>query len=243
MNKKKIIGGIVVIIVILGLFSIVFRGEDTQETSPYDAIDTVENFYSQWLSAVREGENADPDRDALIKTPYLSKELRERLEDAENVTPDPVLCQTVTPENFSTRRVYENEDGAQILVTSRDREVTEQAIVTLRTIDEGWYIQTIECSPGEFAPEREFSFEMEGNLLKESIPEPFDKNNWHLVFVQDGVPGHVAPLFFDENSQCTNLDGDTNSCNPDQYAEATKVFVQGQMSESGVSVNRLRLVE
>ena len=245
MNKTKIIGSVAVIIV-LGLFWFFFKGSGEQETSKLDVTDTVVNFYEDWLKAAQEPEVADPSLKVLAKSPILSKTLRDRLTEAEKdpgVAPDPVLCQTVIPENISTRRVYENADEAQVLVTSRDKKVTEQAIVTLAKLNEGWYIDNIECSLGEFMPEREFSFEREGYLLKGSIPTPYDNKNWHLVFEENGKPGHAAPLFFDGASECTNLEGSKAVCKPDQFVEAIKVFVQGQMTERGVSVKFLKLIK
>ena len=235
-----------ILAVIIGLIWFTSKGSSEQQTSRFDATDTVINFYDQWLKAAQEPTDADPDQKTLAKSPILSKALRDRLVKAQknpDTTPDPVLCQTVTPEDISTRRVYEDAEMAQVLVMSRDKDVTEQAVVTLMKINDGWYIDNIECSPGEFAPEREFSFEKEGNLLKGSIPAPYNPEDWHLVFEQEGVPGNVVPLFFDSKSECTILDGDKTSCTPDQFTEATKVFVRGQMSERGVNVNFLEFVK
>jgi hypothetical protein len=202
MKKTTIIGVVVVLAVVAVLFWVVFKGSNEQQVSKLDVADTVGNFYVQWLKAVQEP-TADPDKITLAKSPILSKALKDRLVGALklNADPDPVLCQTVTPENIAFRNVYEDEGEAQMLVTSRDKEVTEQALVTLIRYNDGWYIDDIECSLGEFAPEREFSFEREGHLLKGSVPPPFDSKNWHLVFEENGIPGHVVPLFFDSKSQ------------------------------------------
>lgn len=246
MNKTKIIVIVVALAVALGLIWLVSRGSGVQQTSKLDAIDTVGNFYEQWLKAAQKPTDADPDQKTLAKSPILSKMLRDRLVEAQktpNVTPDPVLCQTVTPENISTRRVYESADKAQILVTSRDKEVTDQATVTLTRLNDGWYIEDIECSLGEFAPDREFSFESEGYLLKGSIPPPYDSKNWHLVFEERGVKGHVVPIFFSSTSECTSLGGEKALCRPEQFQEATKVFIQGQMTERGVEITFLNFVK
>lgn len=244
MNKKTIILAVIVIaLAVSGWF--LFKGP-TQQVSRLDAVDTVGNFYDQWLKAAQEPTTTDPTRADLAKSPILSKELRDKLTDAlrsQDAIVDPVLCQATTPEQISIRSVYVYEDRAQILVTSRDNKVTDQAIVTLLRLDDGWYIDSIECSLGEFAPEREFSFEREGYLLKSSIPTPFDPKNWHLIFEENGELGHVVPLFFDTDSQCTALDGSVSVCKPEQFKEATKTFVHGQLSERGVSVKKLEFVK
>ena len=245
MKKIKIIG-VVVALVVIALFAWFFtKGPAEQQVSKLDATDTAGNFYGQWLKAVKEPTGADPSLATLAKSPILSKSLRDRLASAQkgSDTTDPVLCQTVIPEEVSTRTVSKNANEAQILVTSRDKEVTEQTLITLIRYNEGWYIDDIQCSLGEFEPEREFSFEKEGYLLKDSIPSPYDSNNWHLVFEENGEAGYVTPLFFDSESQCTNLKGDKSVCGPNQFTEATKVFVHGQMTERGVSVKQQEFVK
>lgn len=250
MNKVRIIGIVVVIVAIGGLIWLFsFRDGSSggplggSQASQLDAIDTVINFYGDWLDAVKNPTSADPSRKDLVSSPLLSKALSDRLSRPEQTTttgPDPVLCQTRIPENISTTRVYEDADSAQVLVKSRDKKATEQALVTLVKQSDGWRIATIECSAGEFAPEKEFSFEMEGYLLKGSIPAPFNKSNWHLVFEENGKLGNVVPLFFDAKTQCTDLNGAKLVC-ADQLKETTKVFIQGQMTERGVTVKFSKL--
>jgi len=242
--KKIIIIGVVIVIAIFAFIFI--GGSNEQQVSKLDTTDTVVDFYDKWLKAVQLPTTANPSLATLAKSPILSKSLRDRListrKDA-NTTIDPVLCQTVVPEEVSTRTVFENANEAQILVMSRDKKVTEQAIFTLMKYNDGWYINDIQCSLGEFAPEREFSFEKEGYLLKGSIPKPYDPKNWHLVFEDNGENGHVVPLFFDSKSQCTSLDGSKSVCKPDQFTEATKVSVHAQMTERGANVKQLEFVK
>ena len=244
MKKVTIIGVVVVLVAILAWVFI--KGSNEQQVSKLDVTDTVGGFYDQWLKAAQEPSTANPTLSTLAKSPILSKALRTRLASAQkssNTTPDPVLCQTVIPENISVRSVFERVDKAEMLVTSRDKKVTEQAIVSLTKLKNGWYINDISCSPGEFAPAREFSFEREGFLLKSSVPAPYNSKDWHLVFEENGEAGHVVPLFFDAESQCTSLDGSKSVCKPDQFTETTKVSVHGQMSERGVSVKRQEFVK
>lgn len=248
MNNKRIII-VIAVLVALGLLVFFLKGRDSssrQQVSNVDMVDVVTDFYDNWLQATKAPSTTDPNRKSLAKSPILSETLRDRLVkslEGPSVVPDPVLCQTKTPENISVMRVYEKTDEAQALVVSKDKKVTEQAIVTLAKLDGGWYIDSIECSAGEFAPEREFSFERDGNLLKASIPKPFNNKNWHMVFEENGELGHVVPLFFDANSQCTNLEGAKAVCKPDQFVETAKVFVQGQMTERGVSVKNLKIAK
>ena len=241
MKKITIVG----VLVVVGLIWFFMKGPTGQQVSTLDPIDVAGDFYNQWLKAEQEP-TAEPNQATLANSPILSESLRTRLVSTErnpDTTPDPVLCQTVAPKGISIRTIIALEDEVQILILSKDKAVTEQAVFTLLKLNEGWYIDNIECSPGEFAPEREFSFEMEGNLLKGSVPAPYNSKDWHLVFTQNGQAGNVVPMFFDSESECTKLDGTKATCNPAELTEATKVFVRGQMSERGVSVKRLEFVK
>jgi len=245
MNKTKIIGAIVVIAVLVVSWSLLTKS-NKQQVSKLDVADTVIDFYENWLKAVKEPETATPDKATLASSPILSKELRTRLEEAvksgDNAV-DPVLCQAVVPESIATRNVYEHEAEAQVLVTSRDKSVTDQALVTLKKLKDGWYIDNIECSLGEFAPDREFTFEKEGYLLKGSIPKPYDSKNWHLIFEDNGKLGNVVPLIFNAKSQCMATDGKKTVCAPDSFTETTKAMVHGQMTERGAIVDHLELLK
>ncbi len=246
MKNTKIIGVVIVLVAVVGLVWFFNKGPAQQQVSKLDVTDTVGDFYGNWLKAVREPVNTKPNQKDLANSPILSPTLRDRLKKTLNqpgTTLDPVLCQTVIPEKISTRTVYENTDKAQILITSGDKKVTEQALITLIKYKDGWFIDDIKCSPGEVGPEREFSFESVGFLLKGSMPPPYNSKNWHLIYEENGQTGNVIPIFFDSKSQCIGLDGSKSVCKPDQFTEAAKVSVHGQMTESGISVTRQQLVK
>ncbi len=255
MNKAKIIGGVVAIIVIAGLvwFFTAHKNAAAPEQilssnagSKLAPTDLIATFYDQWLSAVQNPATANPNTATLAKSSVLSSSLQAKIANAENdpkKTVDPVLCQSTVPAGISTRTVYTLPDSTEILVTSKDKKVTNQAIVTLKKSDNGWFIDNIDCTLGEYAPVKEFSFDNPGFLLKTSVPKPYNPKNWHLVFEENGQKGHVVPLFFDAKSQCTDLNGNTATCSPDKFTEATKVSVQGQMSETGVNVVKMEFVK
>jgi hypothetical protein len=246
MKKAIILGAILVVIGGVIWLTKGSEGEvpgitEAKYTEPADA---VSDFYDKWLEAAKNA-TAQPSMAALAKSSVLTKELSTRIsadlqtEDAL----DPVLCQTTVPQDIVLRNVYEQTDKAQMLVTSKDKSVTKQAVVTLTKTSDSWVISEIECNNGEIAPVREFSFDKEGFLIKNSIPKPFNNKNWHIVFMQDGKAGNVAPLFFDAKSQCTNLEGVKAVCKPDTLSEAAKVHVYGEMTERGVTVSRLEFVK
>lgn len=244
---KKVIVGIVVVLVLVVIFS---KGSNLlgsrQEVSLVGPVDTAGDFYNGWLDAIQAPEEAELNLATLAKAPILSKELRIKIKDAlrDSEALDPVLCHEASSEGIALRTVYEREDSAKMLVTSRDKSIDSQSVMTLKALEDGWYIDEIECLAGEFAPEeREFSFEQEGSLLKDSIPPPYDSKDWHLVFEEDEVKGNVVPIFFDSESQCLDADGHKDVCQPDKFTEADRVFIQGQMSERGVIVKLQESVE
>jgi hypothetical protein len=245
---KKILIIVVVLAIIGGIYWMLNRDSASpvgQQTANLDMVDTVGTFYSQWLKAAQDP-SVKPTKVSLTKSPLLSMSLRNRIVSAlENPSTviDPVLCMTAVPEAIVTRKVYENTDKAEALVNSKDKKVTEEAVVGLKKQNDMWLIDEIKCSGGEFAPEKEFTFEGTGFLLKGSIPPPYSSKNWHLIYEENGTAGNVVPLIFDSKSQCTSLDGNKAVCKPDQFKETNKVSIKGQMTERGASVQSLVFVE
>jgi hypothetical protein len=216
------------------------QGGTEQVVSASDPLDIVLNFYGPWLEA-RQSTSTDPYALQLGNNPLLSESLRQQLMTAEGRAEgdiDPVLCQTTVPESIRARMVSESPDLARVLVNAKDKTITAQSVATLKRFNDGWYIDSIACAPGEFEEPREFSFEREGNILKQ-VPAPYNPEYWHIVFEENGIPGHAAALFFGATSTCTNFDGSEAVCDPAQFIEGVKIRVVGQMTETGVDVVRL----
>jgi hypothetical protein len=252
--KKFVITGLVLLGLIILIAGILYKGSHTevqvnqdstdQEVSTADPVDIVLDFYTPWLDAVK-STSTDPYKSGLAAEKILSKELRTRLMSTEGHTEteiDPVLCQTTTPERVTGRIVSKQENEARVLIMAKEKELTGQSVFNLKRHNDGWFIDSISCSPGEFELPREFSFEKEGYLLK-SVPPPFDSKLWHIVFEDDGTLGHVAPLFFSAESVCLTTEKSETPCTPDQFTEAVKIHLYGQMIESGVEVKRLEFLE
>lgn len=245
--------GLVVAIITLGLYFKTYRtqkqvdqvtqGTTTEQgVSTNDPVDVVMDFYTPWLQAMR-STSTDPYRSELTARPILSGALRTKLEASKGhavTEPDPVLCQTTVPELITTKMVYKLPDSAQVLVMAKRK--PEQALVTLKHLSNGWYIDDIACSLGEFAPAQEFSFEQEGYLLK-SVPPPLDSKHWYIIYEENNVKGNFEALFFDKESLCVSPDGKKTTCNTDTFVDATKVHVYGQALEAGIQVNRIEFVK
>lgn len=250
MTKKQqiisLVSGVVLVIVLI-LIGVFFLREPEQVVSTEEPVDVAVDFYKQWSEELV-ATTTNPYESGLSESPILSKELRNKLKDAKGQSadiPDPVLCQTIFDSKFSTRKVFEGENEVQILITSKDKTQTGQAVYTVLKYKEGWFINDIKCSPGEFGEEREFTFDREGYLLKGSILESLEKEEWYLVFEEDGQPGHSAKLMFNGDSVCLNKGKDEATCSLDKFPaqDATKVSVKGQMSEAGVEVKKLDFIK
>ena len=246
MKKIIIYGAIVVVIGGIAWFAMGSGGDSSgSDVVKYaDPADAASDFYKEWLKAAKDASVA-PDKATLAVSPVLAQELSAKIVAAlqAGASLDPVLCQTVVPQDITIRNVYVEAEKAEILVTSKDKSVTKQAVVAVDKTSDSWVISEIKCTDGDVGVEREFSFEQEGFLIKSSVPKPFNNKNWHIVFIQDGKPGNVAPLFFDSKSQCTALDGTKAVCKPESFVETNKVMVRGQMSEKGVTVVRMEFVK
>lgn len=239
-NKGLVIGwaaALVAVLIVIGII-IAVNILGKQEVSMDEPVDVVADFYQPWLEAVQ-STSTNPYQAGLAKWPFLGKELRAKISDARDVEGvlDPVLCQTVIPSDISMRIVSETSRKSEILVTARQSPSTEQALVTVLPLNGGWYISDIRCAPGEFSPEREFSFDKEGKLQK-NVSAPLNLEYWHLVFEDNGTSGKYVPLFFGPESVCNG-----GVCSPDTFVEMSDARVQGEMTELGVSVKRLEVTQ
>ncbi len=252
---KKIIV-VVVVVVALGLVATILLTRQAGFSTPTtevvnqvpigDPMDATMEFYGPWLAAEL-STSSDPQTENLLAHPRLTSELSTGLTSAlEDTTLEvnPVLCQTSIPPRIGTKLSYRLDTKAEVHVLARGLEdrSTRIAVVTLTAQNGEWVISDITCSNGETAPEREFSFDKEGFLLK-NVPPPLNADNWHLVFEENGVMGHTAPLFFSPESTCIATDTTSTVCSPDTFTEPSKALVQGEMAEAGVSVQRVTFLE
>lgn len=252
MQNKLVI--VVILVVLIGAGIWYWSGNesapDTTETEEgessapeRDVMEVVMEFYTPWLDAAQ-STTTDPYQSELFNSPLLHADVQDAIQLARadsSITRDPVLCQDTVPERIGTKIVYEQDTAAEVAVLARNgaERSIEQAAVTLEAHDGAWQITAINCVSGESAPEREFTFEQEGFLLKDSLPETMDRQYWHLVYEQQGQSGYTLPLFFDAESVCIDLEGGEVVCEPNNLQEASHVFVQGQMLEAGLEVKRL----
>lgn len=261
-NKTIVVAGALGALVVAVFVAILFRVAPhmalptgmtgtTQETdatklqaSKGDPVDIVMDFYNAWLVAAKTG-TMKPYEAGLTTRPVLSAALKAKLDSAKThgaTDPDPVLCQIKTPDQISSRTIYQQKDSAQVLITSKDKSQTAQAVVTLKPQDGGWYIDDISCSAGEGGPTAEFSFDHEGYLLK-SVPPPLNKKYWYVIYEENGVKGQYAPLFLSKTSACQSVDGAKSVCDVATFTDAKKVHVYGQMTETGVDVTRIEFIK
>ncbi|MEX2341254.1 MAG: hypothetical protein WD605_02965 [Candidatus Paceibacterota bacterium] len=253
MNRNKFlpIALVVGIIVVIGIIIWQVLGGKSLFQEPWTgmegtAVDVTLDFYESWLSE-RNAEEGDPFAAGLLDRVQLSKDVREHLASFEGRlneegVEDPVLCQTVVPPGLRTIPVYQQEESAQLIVRSSSREHFGQALVTLAAQNGLWQITEISCGNAETGPQGEYSFDKSGFLLKQ-VPAPLDSNYWHLVFQEAGVLGHAVPLYIDEESVCVQKDGNEVTCNDDFLKETIPARVKGELSETGVEVKRIELVD
>jgi hypothetical protein len=246
MKKQILIGSVVLAILIT--VGLLFTNKNsympqdpatvTQVVSQDEPVDIVLDFYSKWLAALQSS-STDPYQSDIVHEPLLSQALREKLQRSSMAAggKDAVICQNPIPEKVQAKILYERPGDVQIIVFSKEQRLAGQAVVTTRRLGEGWYIDSLECSK-EFDEPGEFSFEHEGNLLK-AVPPPYDSNVWHFVYAQNGVNGYVVPLFFGNESLCIDLAGNEATCDENNFTNADKVTIRGDMTEAGLTVKRV----
>jgi hypothetical protein len=251
MNRNKLLpillvaGGVVVVGLIIWFSSGKGLIPERWTGVTGEPINVTLDFYEAWLSARGVGTN-EPFTRGLLDFEQVSPELRDKLAAFDGQitdgSEDPVLCQTAVPEGLRTIPVYTQEAAAQVLVMSTTDGQTGQAIVSLESKDGLWRISDITCGNAETAPKGEFSFDKAGFLLKQ-VPAPLDSKYWHLVFQEAGVLGHAVPLFISETTVCVNKDGSEAACDDNLLKETIPARVKGELSETGVQVKRIELVE
>jgi ABC-type cobalt transport system substrate-binding protein len=244
-NQQTIV--LILVAVIVGVLAWLFFSnglggfDATNEQAKTDPLDVAPRLYSPWLSALQ-ATSTEPDFGLLLTTAPITPELRSRLQqhvDQPTSNVDPVICQPIVPGRLGAKVVYITDDTAELMVVTRGNRVPEMALYTLQWQDSDWIISDITCSRGEIAPEQEYSFEREGNLLKDSLQPPLDSSKWHLIYTRDDVAGYAIPLEFNESSVCIS-DVET-VCDQSILSEAASAKIQGAMLESGVLVERLEL--
>jgi hypothetical protein len=248
-NRILIAGGLLLFVVAVAFFWFSSSDNKTVEVMEEQFVvkavprDIVLDFYGPWLDAVR-STSTDPYQLGLGEASIFSQAQRAKIAEAKNTASeiDPVTCQVSAPEKIITKVLYELEDKAQILVFAKDDDLKGQAVVTLNRLNEGWYIDDISCSAGEVPPDREFTFEKEGFLLK-SVVAPLNPEYWHLIYEENGQLGNAVPLFFSGESTCADAEGNTETCDTTKFMETSKALIKGQMTESGVDVIQLEIVK
>lgn len=249
MNKQIVI---IIGVIVVGVIAVVWLSSNSDQVSlgenesaipEDDAMDFTLSYYNEWLNAVL-STTTDPVTAGLANDARLHEDVQAYLAEYDYSNElDPVLCQTAAPNRVGAKASYVMDREAQFLILARglEEKSSRQAVVDIAAQDGKWVISTITCTEGESAPEREFTFEREGFLLK-SVPPPLDPEYWHLVFEERGVAGHTAPLFFNESSICVSIKGEESVCDPDAFVEAEAVLIKGQMTEAGVDVVRIEFI-
>lgn len=251
-TRNKIIVGLSILVVIVIMVTLfVFKDKltsgDTSRTEATRLSDprlVTLDFYNQWLSDLK-STTTTPFESGLINSPVLSEEVRDQIDrnqaNRKKTGVDPVLCLPKIPNRIISKQISSTDNKALVVITPRDKDIkTEhQAIVSLTLINNAWVITKLDCSVGETPLAKEFDFEKSGFLLKQSVQAPYNKENWHLVYEQETEPGFVVPLTFNTESLCITADGTLSMCDQTKLTEATEVFVQAAMTETGAVVKRM----
>lgn len=248
MNKKLlvlVVGVVLAVVLVLALKQSGTSSDSAEQAVPTVlAIDVAVSFMDDWLDA-RQATDTDPVQAGLLTSEYLTRAFQEKLAvtefSFEEGIQDPVLCQQTTPNNIRSKVIVDQPEQVQVYVIATKNESAGQAVATLVIEDGEWKINAIKCGFGETGPEMgEYSFEQTGQLLK-TVPPPLDANFWYLVYESEGVFGYTAKLLFDDTSMCIAVDGTESVCDPTQFVETSRVMLQGDIGEAGVTVKRIMM--
>jgi hypothetical protein len=220
------------------------KNEDTRKLP--DSLDIAFDFYNAWLDEAKANGGKMKADSILLSSTALENSVRDSLLlklNNGNDGVDPAVCQTVAPDNIKMKYVHEMPTEVEVMVVSEYATGTPTgfALVRMKVVDKTWLITNISCSKGDVLEDREFSFSNKGQLLK-NVPAPFDNTKWHLIFSEDGTPGHVAELHFVTSSVCRTNNTDS-ACDSTMFKEAAYAKVDGTMTETGVEVKKMEWSE
>ncbi len=240
--KKILLFSLLVLVLLLSIAGIYQYTQQPEVKAPKvtSAIDQALDFAQNWHD-VRVNNSSDASNNFLAASELLTDGLKARLTATYTSDFDPILCTNPLPERIAAKVIYEQSDEAEVMIFARDGEdfMAKPAIFKMTRSENRWTIFDILCSQGETAPTEEFSFNQSGQLLR-NVPSPYQNGVLHIVFEQDGKAGYVAPLQFSDLSACQlSENAPWETCDPQKLMDTTFVTVQGQMLESGVSVQFL----
>ncbi len=220
------------------------KNDDTRKLP--ESLDIAFDFYNAWLDETKANGGKMKVDSILLSSTALENSVRDSLVEKlnnGNDGVDPALCQIVVPDNIKMKYISELPTEVEVMVISKYATGTPTgfALVTMKVADQTWVITNIACSKGDVLEDREFSFSNKGQLLK-NVPPPFDNTQWHLVFSEDGTPGHVAPLRFSASSTC-RTNNTESVCDINTLKEAGYAKVDGTMTETGVEVTKMEWSE
>lgn len=240
------------ILVVLAVVALSMKGDsNTEDDAPQiiegNPTDATMDFVSAWANARRDPAT-DPYQKGLLDYYAVSPTLRTALEEAQETFSvsgiDPVLCQSSVPDRIRTKTVAITDNTAQIMILAKGELTVPIGIAKLGPVDGEWKILEIDCDVSERGPEiGEYNFEKNGRLLKDSVKPPLDPNNWYLIYERDGVMGYTAQITMTDTTVCTKLDGTEITCGGEEFYETMNVDIKGNMSETGVEVVAITIIE
>jgi hypothetical protein len=246
MNRYTIIIGLALITI--GFIAMVlfsdnsFTASNERELPALDPIDVATGVANRWLQNERATSSVSM-AVFIASEPLITRAAGNRLI-AQSPTPgetrDPILCQTSLPVRVGARSVYQTEDSAQVMIVARGaNRSAERSIMTLVLDNNAWRITNIVCANENARGSGEFAFEAEGRLVRESIPNPYDPNVWHLVVERPDGSIDAVPLAFTDTSICRSDDGELVTCDQSQFTEGDFARVQADVTETNAVVLRL----
>lgn len=142
---KKAISIVFILIVVLAVY---YWQPKTKES--LNPVQTVENFYGQWLSYPGEPPVKNPMADKIYRTSeYVTEKLIQRLDNnisaLETENYDRVLCSQEKPEKIEFKESFIKGEEAEVIVVEDFWGQLKEITVSLKMSDGEWKIDKITC--------------------------------------------------------------------------------------------------
>lgn len=158
----KIKKAILIVLIVIVILTVYYWQPRTGIKKLLNPVQTVENFYSEWLSYSGEPPTKNPMADKIYRSSgYVTEKLVQRLDNnistEETGNYDRVLCSQEKPEKIEFRESFINGEEAEVIVAEDFWGQLREITVSLKMTDGEWKIDKITCPVAGIDPGSQLS--------------------------------------------------------------------------------------
>ena len=146
----KIKKAVLIVSIVLIILAVYYWQPKPGKKESLNPVQTVENFYNEWLSYSSEPPVKNPMADKIYRTSeYVTEKLIQRLDNnisaLADENSDRVLCSREKPEKIEFKESFANAEEAEVVVIENFWGDLREITVSLKMTDGQWKIDRITC--------------------------------------------------------------------------------------------------